>query len=96
MKFHGDHSAFARPRLQSVKTAVKGSPVLLVGTHAESEECTEEFLGRLKTELLQKFRFKYPNMAGVHFVSAVSGKNIDQLLGGIRDIIAKQVRPRTV
>lgn len=36
------------PRLNSVHTAGKDSPILLVGTHVEDEKCTEEYLAAMK------------------------------------------------
>jgi hypothetical protein len=34
---------------------------------------------------------KYPNVVGLHFVSPVTGKNMDQLTSAIQDVVAKQV-----
>ena len=35
-------------------------------------------------------RKKYPNVAGIHFVSPVTGKNMDALVNSIRSVVAKQ------
>jgi len=35
-------------------------------------------------------RKKYPNVAGIHFVSPVTGKNMDALVDSIRSVVAKQ------
>jgi hypothetical protein len=34
---------------------------------------------------------KYSNVVGIHFVSPVTGKNMDQLMTNIKQVVAKQV-----
>jgi predicted GTPase len=78
-----------------VNAAAKDSPILIIGTHVESEQCTEEFLANFKSRLEKKVKQKYTNVVGIHFVSPVTGKNMDQLMTSIRQVVAKQVRPHS-
>jgi hypothetical protein len=45
---HTHYSLPERSRLQSVRAAAKGSPILIIGTHAEHERCTEEYLAEMQ------------------------------------------------
>lgn len=43
-----------------------------------------------RRRLEAKFRNKYPNMVGIHFVSPVQGKGMDVLVNSLRQVVAKQ------
>ncbi len=40
--------------------------------------------------LEDKYKKRFPNIKSIHFVSCLSGKNLDNLVAGIQDIIATQ------
>jgi hypothetical protein len=67
------HLGTAR-RLRSVRTAGGNSPILLIGTHAEDERCTDDYLNIMQQRhipLIPAFYCKFLDwcmLMGLHFI----------------------------
>jgi len=74
--------------LESVHKRAPGSPVVLVGTHADDERCSEEYLETIRHEMRIKYQTQFPKIAGFFFVSVTTGKGMDSFCDELAIIIA--------
>ncbi|KAL6061380.1 Pleckstrin y domain [Balamuthia mandrillaris] len=67
--------------LQSIQTKAPGSPVFIVGTHADSKKCTKEYSDTVTEYLMEKYirSGRWQHITAIQFVSCKTGRGIAEL-----------------
>ena len=83
--------------LNSIHSRARGSPIILVGTHCDHKDCTEEYINDYSNHLVKTLkpeRFKsnlgVKSVRGIYFISSKKKIGIKDLMEGMKDIITKQ------
>ncbi|KAL6046584.1 Myotubularin-like phosphatase domain [Balamuthia mandrillaris] len=81
--------------LHSIMARTGGKvPVILVGTHADDEKCTDSYLEEvgndIETRLLSPSSRFRPLIQQVHFISCTNGRGVARLMEGMAAILERQ------
>jgi len=75
--------------LQSIWARTKQAPVIIIGTHRDSKNCTPEFLKAMQVRLAE-FHQTFPNITAINFVSNQTGLGMENLRKAIEEIVIQQ------